>query len=353
MKILLLADLSVPHPHRFIRFLKKKGMEVEALSFEESCEDFNYHRISSFSKPKRLKYIAGIPKVRKIVREIKPHILNPHFIPNYGLVSIFTKGRRPMALFVWGSDLLITPKKGWLQRVVTRFILRKADLIVVDANLLKEMIRKEYTLLRKTILVIPYGVEKKLRERPLSKLKENQMRIVSHRRLDPDMNPLTLIEALKIVKEEGFSFEAFIASKGRLERIVRERIRELGLEREVKLTGWLKEEELAKLISSCHIYVSSSISDSTSVSLLEAMALGAFPVVSALPANKEWIKEGENGLLFDPNSPKELAEKLIFLFENRAIIEEGRKINKEIIEKKANWEKNMEELLRVMERLVH
>ena len=36
-------------------------------------------------------------------------------------------------------------------------------------------------------------------------------------------------------------------------------------------------------------------SDATSVSLLEAMACGCLPVVSNLPANREWISDGVNG----------------------------------------------------------
>jgi glycosyltransferase involved in cell wall biosynthesis len=38
-------------------------------------------------------------------------------------------------------------------------------------------------------------------------------------------------------------------------------------------------------------------SDGTSVSLLEAMSAGCLPVLSDLPANREWVREGDNGLL--------------------------------------------------------
>src|SRR4029079_13645664 len=41
------------------------------------------------------------------------------------------------------------------------------------------------------------------------------------------------------------------------------------------------------------VYVSASRSDSTSQSLLEAMAAGALPVVSDIPGNREWVTDGE------------------------------------------------------------
>jgi len=40
-------------------------------------------------------------------------------------------------------------------------------------------------------------------------------------------------------------------------------------------------------------------SDATSISLLEAMAFGCVPVVSDLPANREWIQNGVNGIIAD------------------------------------------------------
>jgi len=44
--------------------------------------------------------------------------------------------------------------------------------------------------------------------------------------------------------------------------------------------------------------------------LLEAMACGLFPVVSAIPANLAWIEDGATGLLFEPGDTRGLAEAL-------------------------------------------
>jgi glycosyltransferase involved in cell wall biosynthesis len=45
------------------------------------------------------------------------------------------------------------------------------------------------------------------------------------------------------------------------------------------------------------VYVSVASSDGTSVALLEALALGAVPVLSDIPANVAWIEDGETGVV--------------------------------------------------------
>ena len=43
------------------------------------------------------------------------------------------------------------------------------------------------------------------------------------------------------------------------------------------------------------VYVSLAESDGTSIALLEALALGAVPVLSDIPANRAWVRDGETG----------------------------------------------------------
>ena len=55
--------------------------------------------------------------------------------------------------------------------------------------------------------------------------------------------------------------------------------------------------EIPELLYSCDIYVSIPNIDGTSMSLLECMACGLIPVISDLPAAREWVCNGENGYL--------------------------------------------------------
>ncbi|MHA1858050.1 MAG: glycosyltransferase, partial [Candidatus Thorarchaeota archaeon] len=126
-----------------------------------------------------------------------------------------------------------------------------------------------------------------------------------------------------------------------LRPVVEKMVGSLGLGRHVFLRGRLPDEELYDLIRSSHIYISASLTDSTSVSLLEAMALGAFPIVSDLPANREWVIDGENGLLFRPGSPEDLCAKVERAISLQDLLLSSRERNKRLITQKAHWEKNM------------
>ena len=58
------------------------------------------------------------------------------------------------------------------------------------------------------------------------------------------------------------------------------------------------------------VYLSASRSDSTSLSLLEAMAAGALPVVSDIEGNREWVADGDGARLFACGDAAALARAL-------------------------------------------
>ncbi|MBE3065757.1 MAG: glycosyltransferase [Spirochaetes bacterium] len=64
-------------------------------------------------------------------------------------------------------------------------------------------------------------------------------------------------------------------------------------------------DELVRLLQTAVVSVSNLPNDGVPVSMLEAMACGALPVMSNLESIREWITHGVNGLLFDPDNPEE------------------------------------------------
>jgi glycosyltransferase involved in cell wall biosynthesis len=105
----------------------------------------------------------------------------------------------------------------------------------------------------------------------------------------------------------------------------------------VQFLGWVKHEEMPKLLSQANIYISTSLDDGTSVSLLEAMASGAFPIVTDIPSNREWISDGENGFLVPIDEERFLAEKILEAIRNHDLREGSRDKNFSLIKEKALW----------------
>jgi glycosyltransferase involved in cell wall biosynthesis len=91
--------------------------------------------------------------------------------------------------------------------------------------------------------------------------------------------------------------------------------RELGLEKQIKFYGRVSDEDLYQIYSEADIFLSLSKYESNSMSLIEAMAFGVVPIVTAVGGNQYIIKHGENGILVpypvDISSIKMKLEELI------------------------------------------
>ena len=128
----------------------------------------------------------------------------------------------------------------------------------------------------------------------------------------------------------------------------RERLRKevdrLGIATSVEFLGKIPHENMPSLLEKTDVYVSTSLSDGTSVSLLEAMASGAFPVVTDIAANKEWITDGMNGFLVPIDDETSLAQKIVQSLRNEKLMERARQRNWEVVREKAYLRHHMDHL---------
>jgi len=79
------------------------------------------------------------------------------------------------------------------------------------------------------------------------------------------------------------------------------------------------------------------------------MGSGTFPIVTDIPANREWIIDGENGFLVPLNEERFLAEKILEAIRNRELLSESLKINESIVEERALWPVCIEKIKEIYE----
>jgi glycosyltransferase involved in cell wall biosynthesis len=117
---------------------------------------------------------------------------------------------------------------------------------------------------------------------------------------------------LVIAGQRGWLMEDFFAGAGAAER--------------VHFTGYLTENELRELYSSCRVFVYPSLYEGFGLPPLEAMACGAPVVASRIGSHTEVL--GDAAQLFEPENTDELAAILSRLLqdenERRALREAGR-----------------------------
>ncbi|NPB03300.1 MAG: glycosyltransferase family 4 protein [Thermotogae bacterium] len=340
MRILLLADASSYHTQRWKESLKDKGDEVLTVSLEEGDGDI---RLGSFGG--KFRYILAVPKVKALTESFKPDIVFSHFLPNYGLIGYLLK-LSPKVLALWGSDILHWAFKTPLHTRLARSIISSYDVVIVDAHFLVPLLRDTFKYAGK-IIVVPFGVEKELRNSPLRNLPKKPLHFVSIRRHEDLFNHKEILNFLRSLSERFEIRVTYLQDGSRREHIERY-ARRIGLK--VRFMGKVSKNEYVEILKSAHFCISIPHRDASSVSLLECMALGGVPIVSDIPANREWVSE--SSAIISP--PK--AEDMLQIFLKRYSWEwweRARSRNKIIIQQRCNWEANVESLRRTFKNLIH
>ncbi|HSQ61489.1 MAG TPA: glycosyltransferase family 4 protein, partial [Acidobacteriota bacterium] len=143
-------------------------------------------------------------------------------------------------------------------------------------------------------------------------------RLLWTRMHEPLYDPASFLAALAALRRRGVSFRATLAGDGPLRATLEETAARDGIADAVRFAGHVDEAALRALLREHEVYVSMSRSDSTSQSLLEAMAAGLYPVVSDIAGNRAWVgsrdrsasRYAERGLLVPAGDPAALAEAL-------------------------------------------
>ena len=94
---------------------------------------------------------------------------------------------------------------------------------------------------------------------------------------------------------------------------------------------------MLNLFGTARTYVGVSLSDGISTSLLEAMAMGAFPIQTNTSCAEEWIEDGITGKLIEPNQ-EAVRNSLRLALSNDSFVDQASLINRQTIANKCNEE---------------
>jgi glycosyltransferase involved in cell wall biosynthesis len=341
-KILILGEASAIHTRRWVNYFRAQGWTVRWLSFPPIPENVTAEPIPLRFPQKAAAIALSVRRVRRIIDQFTPDIISALFLPDYGWLAGLCN-RRPLAVSAWGSDVLISPLKSrWHKRRI-EYVLRKADALFADAELLGERMR-ELGANDAKIHIVPLGVDAVWLEDSGTRRASNDapIRVITNRRMEPLYRVDTFIRAAsRLVTGIPGQYEFIIAGDGS-QRMELERLTsELGLETAIRFAGAVSDDQMRHLLHQSDLFVSCSRSDGTSVSMLEAMASGCVPIVTDLAVNHEWIRPGENGLMFPVDDSEALANAISYAAGDAEWREGIRVRNREIITSRALWNDNM------------
>ena len=135
-------------------------------------------------------------------------------------------------------------------------------------------------------------------------------RLLSVGRLCEQKGQILLLEAARLLREEGRRFELVLVGDGPMRSDIESAIDRYGLQDCCELTGWASSAEVRERMSAARCIVLPSFAEGLPVVIMEAMALGR-PVISTWIAGvPELLEQGKSGWLVPAGSVEALADAM-------------------------------------------
>ena len=296
--------------------------------------------------------------IKRNLLRVKPDALIGCWASTYGFYSAYSNFH-PFILLVWGSDVLIFPQRYFPLKALVIYSLRKADVVIVDSEVQREAVIKLGCEPQK-IVKFPWVNLKgfKRDERKGREIRrecgwgDDDIVVISLRNHKPIYGVEFLINAIPHIIKKNKDIKFLILGEGPLTNFFKAKAEEFIKSGHVKFIGTVPHEKVVDYLSTADIYVSTSFSDGTSASLLEAMACSLPPVVTEIYGNKEWVEDGVNGFLVPIANFKKLAEKILLLANDHKLRKELQAKTEEAVRTRVNWRKNIQELTKIIDEMI-
>jgi len=366
MKLCFLANGGSIHTQKWVNYFVDKGYEVSLISSTPyKYKSLKFHLLKTYTNNRYLNFLGYCLQIKKIIKKIKPDIVHSHYATTSGFLGALS-GFHPLVVSVWGSDVLVEPKKSKLLNLMALHALRKADTITTTAKFMGDCLHQNFNLPKNKIIRIPWGINlnifhcnyKKEVECIRQKLKidKHTKVILSNRTLYPPYNIHRIIESIPyVIKEHKKVVFIFIKGPGssKYERILKSKAKKLGVFGKTRfISKLLTPREMAIWLNMADMFISIIETDQFACSIMEGMACGAIPIVSNIKVYKQYLENGKNAFFVNSDKPKEIAKKIIYCIKHPELKEKFYKINRKIIEKNEDWNKNAGKMEKLYENLI-
>src|SRR3989344_2821524 len=196
-------------------------------------------------------------------------------------------------------------KQSWGIKFFRNLIIKKTDAITAISGYLAGFAHKVNP--KAKLSVIPNGVDTE-KFKPAGNPDRNTLITVS--RLVPKNGIGDLVKAMKKVLDEIPDAKLIIVGDGPLCKNYELRIKNYGLEDQIKMIGGVSYDETPDYLHQARIFVRPSLSEGLGSAFLEAMASGLAVIGTPVGGIPDFLKDGETGLFCKVGDPEDIAEKI-------------------------------------------
>lgn len=363
MRIALLSGASAIHTIRWANGLNAAGHEVHVISQHEPCDPLNDGVVlHQFPFRGALGYFIMIAKVKKLLKEIRPDIVNAHYASGYATTAHFA-GYRPWLLSVWGSDVYDFPYNSPFHKWLVQSNLKSSDAVASTSICMAVQTR----ILAPELVDIPltpFGVDVNLYKNIVSVDANNDKALVigTVKTMAYKYGIDTLIDAFALLVKKMRLSHTDLAARlvlrlvgdgPALDDYKKQAVR-LGVAEKVHFVGRVPHTQVPEELSKLDIYVALSRLDSESfgVAIIEAGAAGRPVVVSDAGGLPEVTLQDKTGLIVPRENAQAAADAIERLVLNPKLRQQLGQAGREHVEKTYNWAACVEQMVSVYKKVV-
>ena len=276
-------------------------------------------------------------RLARLIASLKPAVVHSLEMQHAGYLTLESRrllGKRgfpPWIYSCWGSDIAhFGSDPEHAPRI--RAVLEACDYLITDCERDARLAR-DFGFAGEHLGVFPgpggFDLERMRRLRRPSPVSERRLIMLGAQHEGWVGRALVALEALHRLAPELAGYEVVIHSADANVRAAAADVsRVTGLA--CRILPHSPHDTLVELYGRARLAISVNVSDGTSNSMLEAMVMGALPIQSDAGGAREWIRDGENGLLVSPEDPDAVEAAIRRAVTEDALVERAAEVNERL-----------------------
>lgn len=286
-------------------------------------------------------------KFLNILKSTKPDIVNVHYIAENAAFCLLAKNFLDFKFIVnlHGNDIDRNAERSIFSQLVTKKTLAAADRVLSNSSDILRKAEKIQPTIKNKSVVAGNGIYLEEFESP-PKYYHPRRYILSIANFVHKKGQDILIHAFRILHQKYPNNDLLLAGDGPELKKCIDLAEKLGLSDSIKFLGKVGRSRIPSLLAGCEVFVLTSRKEAFGIVILEALASKKPVVATRVGGVPEIIKHMENGILVEPESPKELASAIQLVITYRKLAIKLAENGYNTIQERFTWSKIVEKYMK-------
>nr|WP_081597022.1 glycosyltransferase family 4 protein [Haloferax sp. BAB-2207] len=365
-RILLCSDYVPPSDGGVEQVVQKlavhlvdEGFEVGVFTLDDGTREFDlqsHPEISFYTSTaidlteiiglQSMFSVPALAEFRRVIQEFQPDVVHAHnrffytsvlaalhsLYSDYKLVTTLHLGDIGMISGVGGAAAKT------FEQTISRFVISQSDQVIgVSAaaeSIAQSLGAKQTAVVRNSVDVEDF-----------SPTPTDEKSLLYIGRLVRNNGIQDLLTALPGILDAHPDAVVHIVGSGPLEEDVREFVESHGVSNSVTIHGYV--EDISEMYNRASVFCRPSYSEGLPLTMLESMASGVPPVVTAIAGVPEVVANHETGVLLEPGSPDKIEQAINKLFDDSELCSKMSRNARDYIVSNLTWEQRTEKVIEV------